>query len=329
MRSGRRSRRSTSSPAGRRARPGSATGRGSAGGTASCTGRSRRTRPRSRTRRSAPPRTPCSGRDRAGASAPRPASRSPGKPRAAGLRRRAPPRSERCPSPPGSRAAGQGRAGTSRRRGGDPDRDVDIEDPSPTQIRGHRPADGRADGERRADRGAVDGERLRAFLPVGEGVGEQRERRGEEDRRAEALHRAGGVEHDDAARCAAPERRRGEDREPDHEEPPPPEAVGDRPRGEHDRGERDRVGVHDPLEAGDPGVEAGRDVRQRRVDHGDVEHQHGRRETHDGESSATAEHGNPFRCGERSHRGQSGRGPIAAHWWHPASGGTADHTSEA
>ena len=90
-----------------------------------------------------------------------------------------------------------------------------------------------------------------------------------------------------------------------------------------------RVGVHDPLEAGDPGVEAGRDLRQRRVDDGDVEHEHGRRETHDGESSATAEHGNPFRCRKRSHRGQSGRGPGAAHWWHLASGGTADHTSKA
>ena len=70
--------------------------------------------------------------------------------------------------------------------------------------------------------------------------------------------------------------------EADDEEPAPPESVGDRSGGEHDRGERERVCVDDPLDPADAGVEVGRDLRQRRVHDGDVEHEHGRRETDDG-----------------------------------------------
>src|SRR4029450_8217253 len=46
----------------------------------------------------------------------------------------------------------------------DLDRHVHVEDPAPAEVRGDRTADCRADGERRADRGAVDGQGLRALL---------------------------------------------------------------------------------------------------------------------------------------------------------------------
>ena len=46
--------------------------------------------------------------------------------------------------------------------------------------------------------------------------------------------------------------------------------------GEHRRGERQGVGVDDPLQPAEAGVEVVGDLRQRRVHHGDVEHEHGR-----------------------------------------------------
>ena len=69
------------------------------------------------------------------------------------------------------------------------------------------------------------------------------------------------------------------------------EAVGDGARAEHDGGQGERVGVDDPLDAGQAGVQVAGDVRQRRVDDRDVEHQHRRREADHGERARLAEHG--------------------------------------
>ena len=43
--------------------------------------------------------------------------------------------------------------------------------------------------------------------------------------------------------------------DPDHEEPPAAEEVGQRAGGQDARGERERVGVDDPLQVGERGVE--------------------------------------------------------------------------
>ena len=75
-------------------------------------------------------------------------------------------------------------------------------------------------------------------------------------------------------------------RKTDREEPATTEAVGQRAGRQHDGGERERVGVDDPLEAGEAGVEVGGDVGQRGVHDRDVEHEHRGRRTHDGEGPA-------------------------------------------
>jgi hypothetical protein len=62
------------------------------------------------------------------------------------------------------------------------------------------------------------------------------------------------------ARERTPERRHGEDREADQEQPAAAEPVGERARRQHRRGQRERVGVDDPLQAGEARVEIGRDV---------------------------------------------------------------------
>ena len=135
------------------------------------------------------------------------------------------------------------------REAGDADRDVDQEDPLPVEAAGEQAADERADRERRADRGAVGGERAGALLRGRERLREQRQRDREHDRGADALDRAGGVEEDDVGRQGACTRGDGEDREADREEAAAAEAVGERAGGQHDAGQRERVGVDDPLQA--------------------------------------------------------------------------------
>ena len=111
------------------------------------------------------------------------------------------------------------------------------------------PADERPGGHREADRRAPGRDRAAALRPAVLGT-DQRERRREERRAADALQRAAmsstamfqarphsndaSAEHDDA----------------DGEDEPAPEAVRERAGGEDQRRERDRVRVHDPLQPG-------------------------------------------------------------------------------
>jgi hypothetical protein len=148
------------------------------------------------------------------------------------------------------------------------------------------PADQRADGERPADRRAVDGQRTRPLARLRERVRQERERDGEHDRAADALHRAGGVEHGDAVGECRGERRDGEDPETDREQPPPAEPVGQRAGREDDRGERERVRVDDPLDAAEVGVKVACDARDGGVDDRDVEHEHRGRDRYDSQCYA-------------------------------------------
>ncbi len=168
----------------------------------------------------------------------------------------------------------------------DADRDVDQEDPLPVQAAGQRAADERADGEGGADGGAVGGQRPGALLHVGVGVGQQRERDGEHDRRADALHGARYIEEDDVGRGRAGRRGGGEDGEADREQAPAAEAVGQRARGQDDRGEREGVGVDDPLQSAEARVQVLGDARESGVDDGDVEHEHRRGGADHGERPA-------------------------------------------
>ena len=75
------------------------------------------------------------------------------------------------------------------------------------------------------------------------------------------------------------------------EEPAAAEAVGQRPEGQDGRGERERVRIDDPLQAGEAGVEVLGDARERGVDDRDVEHEHRGRGADDRERPASGIHG--------------------------------------
>ena len=75
---------------------------------------------------------------------------------------------------------------------------------------------------------------------------------------------------------------------PADEEAAAAEAVGQRAGGEHDAGEREGVGVDDPLQTAQVRVQVARDVGERGVHHGDVEHEHRGREADHGEGHAAS-----------------------------------------
>ena len=159
------------------------------------------------------------------------------------------------------------------------DRDVQEEDRLPADGGGQRTADERAERHGDADRRAVDGggERALRSAPL---LREQRERHGEHDRAADALQRPREIEHRRGGRQPAQQRGEREDPDADGEHALAPETIGQRPRRQHERGERQRVCVDDPLQVGERGVEVPADARQGRVDDGDVEEQHERRHAH-------------------------------------------------
>ena len=113
-------------------------------------------------------------------------------------------------------------------------------------------------------------------------LGDQRQRGGEHRRRADALQAAGEVEDRRVAGEPAEERRDREDAEADREDAPAAEPVAERPEDEQERGEGQRVGVDDPLQAREARVEVALDLRQRDVDDRHVDQQHERRDA-DGE----------------------------------------------
>jgi len=80
------------------------------------------------------------------------------------------------------------------------------------------------------------------------------------------------------------------DPQPDREDAAAAEAVGERAGGEHEGGERERVGVDHPLQVGEAATEVLLDRRQRRVDDGDVEKKHERRHADGAEGPPLAFH---------------------------------------
>ena len=160
-----------------------------------------------------------------------------------------------------------------RQHADDPHRHVDEEDPTPADPLGDHTADQRADrqGQRGDPRPDPD---CGAAQPWREGCGDDRERRRVHQRRADALDGAGGDQRRRAAGEPAPERRAGEDHEARDEDRAPAEQVGELAAREQEHAERQRVGVHDPLELGHRDAEVGADRRQRHVHHRVVEHDH-------------------------------------------------------
>ena len=161
-------------------------------------------------------------------------------------------------------------------------REVDQEDPAPARAVHEHAAHQRPDRQRGAGDRAPDAEREGALRAL-ELVREQRQRRGEHRRRPDPLRGAREVEHEPAARRRAQGRADGERDQPGGEDGAAAAAVGERARRQQRRGERERVGVDDPLQLREARVQVGPDRRQRDVDDGHVEQQHRRGRRHDGE----------------------------------------------
>jgi hypothetical protein len=89
------------------------------------------------------------------------------------------------------------------------------------------------------------------------------------------------------ARCDAAQQGAGpEDAQAGEDDPAVTVQVPHRPAREHERGERERVPVDDPLKAADAGMEADADLRQRDVDDRDVEQHQEVPHAHDDEHGA-------------------------------------------
>jgi hypothetical protein len=134
-------------------------------------------------------------------------------------------------------------------------------------------ADERSDRQRHGGDAGPDPDRHPA-LTRREGGGDDREGGRVHERSAGALYDSCADQKLTAPGQTADERGEREDREACDEDQPAAEEVGELSTGEHQRGERERISGHDPLELGESDVEVGGDRRQRHVDHRVVEHDH-------------------------------------------------------
>ena len=181
---------------------------------------------------------------------------------------------------------------------GDEDRDgadghVHEEDPAPADAARDGAADQRPDGDGAADHRPVDAEGGPAVAPR-ERRGDQRQRGGEHDGAADALDGAGQVEHEGRGGEAADQRGQREDDQTDGEDLPPPVDVARHPGGQQEGGQRQRIGVHDPLQVREARVQRLLNVRQRHVHDRDVEKEHeGRRADGDQGPPFAVESGHP------------------------------------
>ena len=174
------------------------------------------------------------------------------------------------------------------------ERDVDEEDPPPGRRLDQPPAEERADRGHdpaepgpRADRGGA--------VLGGEARLQDREAAGREQRGTDPLQRAGGDERSsESARPRTAPTHPANHATPSRKIAPPAVPVAERAAEQEEAGERQRVGVHDPLQAREPGIEVAADRRQRDVDDGRVERgeagaEHGREQHPSSGGSAEAQ----------------------------------------
>ena len=141
------------------------------------------------------------------------------------------------------------------------DRDIDEEDPAPSEAVGEEATDEGAAGNGGAYRGAPDGKRSEA-VRTAVLVTNESERRGEEGGAANPLERTRHIERRDAPGEAAEERGQREEQDSSYEDQAAPVSIGERAGSEDQRGEAERIGVHDPLQARQAGIETLLHVRQ-------------------------------------------------------------------
>ncbi len=170
------------------------------------------------------------------------------------------------------------------RDAGDPDREVDEEDPTPADVGRERASDERPDRDGSTDRRAPDPERGAPLAAV-ELLRDDRERDGEHRGPADSLHTPRHDQPVRRLRRAAQGRSQREEGDPAEEDTLASSYVAERAGVEQRRREGKGVGVDDPLQIGEGGVQLLVDVRQRDVDYGDVEEQHEDRHAHDDEDA--------------------------------------------
>jgi hypothetical protein len=126
-------------------------------------------------------------------------------------------RANSAPADPARRRIRAGfldRDGGQRERG-QPDRDVDEEDPAPAQVLAEQPAEQWADRQGEGADGAPDADGGRALPALGEGRGDDRQGGRRDQGGPEALHGPADHQHVHVAGEPGGQRRRGEDRQPD------------------------------------------------------------------------------------------------------------------
>ncbi len=200
---------------------------------------------------------------------------------------------------PGStvRRVTAGQAQPAQRHPGQPRWDVHQEDPVPAQVLGQPATGDRPGGQRRGQRGHPH-RGARVPLPRGPARRHDRQARGQHQRRPRALRGAGGQQHRGARREAGRQRRPGEQRQPGQQHRAGPVPVGQPPAGEHQRGEREQVAGHCPLQ-----------LRQR---HAQVPLDRGQRDIHDRAVDRGEERGHADHAGDQepasTHRTSTARG---------------------
>ena len=185
---------------------------------------------------------------------------------------------------PGPVGAGRVRVTRGRDVAGDQDtgaggdRHHREEDAAPVGELEQPAADDRSERDRHARDRAPQADRPGALAPLGEHVGDQRQRRGEHHRRTDAHHRARRDQRAGAVRQPAGQARETEDRQAGEQHPLAPEAVRQAARGQHRSGEQQVERVHDPLQLRVGRVQLAHERRQRDVDDRRVEIDHKRRQ---------------------------------------------------
>ena len=149
-------------------------------------------------------------------------------------------------------AAGSFDSGTSQLAGGergDDEREVDEEDRVPARVLDQEAARDRADGDAEAGDAGPHADRLGAFTGGKDG-GDDRQRRGHDERAADAHEGAGGDQHLRRGRERGETRAEAEDGQADGEAAFAAEAVAEGAGGEEQAGEDEHVRVDDPLQLG-------------------------------------------------------------------------------
>jgi hypothetical protein len=197
-------------------------------------------------------------------------------------------------APVGHHAARLGDVAQRGERGADPDGDVDDEDPRPAEDVGQDAAEEQAEGAAGAGDRAPDAHRAGAIPALGEGGGDDRQRRGGDQGGAEALHAARDDQHLTRVGESVGGRRRAEERDADQEQLAAADEVGGAAAEEQETTEHQRVGVDDPLQLLGGQVQVLLDRRQGDIDDRRVEHDHELGEADDDEGGPAGTGGEGF-----------------------------------